>query len=141
MIIPAARRPIHELSMHPSPTHTQSHSRCHLPVDQEPPEPGNEHWDELFADLDMNHDGTLTKNEILKRLKTADDRLLKRFSSVLQLPQNLKRLDGSLNKFENMWKKMDVDDDKEVTLTEFRAYCSKFQKVRNATHGCCSLAS
>ena len=64
----------------------------------------------------MNHDGTLTKNEILKRLKTADDRLLKRFSSVLQLPQNLKRLDGSLNKFENMWKKMDVDDDKEVTL-------------------------
>ena len=33
-------------------------------------------------------------------------------------------------KFERMWKDMDVDSDKEVSLKEFRTYCRKFQMVR-----------
>ena len=78
----------------------------------------------------MDNSGTLTKQEILKRLKSADADLLERFSDILQLPRRLKRTDGSLRKFERMWKDMDVDSDKEVSLKEFRTYCRKFQMVR-----------
>ena len=60
-------------------------------------------WDALFKDLDSNHDGTLTKSEVMKRLRTADEDVLDRFSTTLRIPKKLQSKDGSLEKFEKMF--------------------------------------
>ena len=85
-----------------------------------------EEWDILFADLDIDNSGTLTKKEILQRLSTADDGLLDRFSDILRLPKKINWRDGTKAKFEKAWKEMDADSDKEVSLREFRLYCRQF---------------
>ena len=87
----------------------------------------NAEWDALFHDLDINHDGTLTKSEVLKRLRTSDDSLLERFSRILHLPKKLQSQDGSLAKFEKMFKQMDTDNDRRVTLKEFRDYVAELE--------------
>ena len=101
-----------------------------LPVQPKPPAPvaSTTDWNQLFTELDENHDGRLSQIEIIRRINEArkqDDRsFLARISKVLGLPDHVKQQDGSRDIFERVFQAMDQDEDKEITLDEFQRFCA-----------------
>ena len=110
-----------------SPVEPFSASR---PVQPKPPSTTD--WNQLFTELDKNHNGRLSQIEIIRRINEArkqDDRsFLARISKVLGLPDHVKQEDGSRDIFERVFQAMDQDEDKEITLDEFQRFCALHAK-------------
>ena len=75
---------------------------------------------EIFARADRNGDGSLTRSELILRLRKDAELAL-----LLQLPQRIG--DGERDVFETVFQGMDQDDDRAITSEEFVAYFLSFK--------------
>ena len=69
----------------------------------------------LYARLDRNHDGIITRAELIKSARADAD-----VRSALGLPQEIR--DGQRAQFESIFQGMDVDDSKGISFGEFAAF-------------------
>ena len=94
-------------------------------------------WDSLFHDLDRNHDGRLSQIELISRINYArkhnNRSFLERIRDVLGMPDHIVQEDGTRDVFEHIFQEMDQDQDKEITLAEFRTYVAKRFPEHHAT--------
>jgi hypothetical protein len=73
---------------------------------------------EIFARADRNNDGTLTRAELILRLRSDTE-----LAELLQLPARVG--DGDRDAFESVFQSMDVDDSRGVDVEEFVRHFSK----------------
>ena len=66
--------------------------------------------------------------------------MLERFYDVLDLKGPNRQRDNATKKFKKMFKEWDVDDDKEVTLAEFRKYFRERSEVRDSCSNLCTAS-
>ena len=70
----------------------------------------------IFARVDRNRDGSLTRSELIHRLRKDTE-----LAVLLGLPQRVQ--DDQRQVFEQVFQHMDQDDDRAITCDEFVEYC------------------
>ena len=70
-----------------------------------------------FGLIDKNGDGKLSRIEVIKALRNHE-----RVCKLLQLPQFIRQEDGTRDQFEAAFQRIDSDDSKDISLTEFENY-------------------
>jgi len=70
-----------------------------------------------FSLIDANGDGVLSRAEVIKACRASE-----RVRTLLGLPMTIRQEDGTLEAFEAVFQRLDVDDSKSITLDEFRHF-------------------
>ena len=85
---------------------------------------------EVFDKIDKNHDGSLTRAELIIRLRKDEE-----VATLLQvhLPQNMS--DAGREQFEAVFQGMDSNDDREVDAEEFIRFFARRHMERDAAGG------
>jgi len=71
---------------------------------------------DAFALMDVNHDGALSRIEVIKAVRTQQS-----VRDLLGLGPVLRQEDGSREQFEAIFQRLDADDSKTISLDEFMA--------------------
>ena len=74
----------------------------------------------MFDRSDKNHDGALTRAEIIKSLR-GDPKL----RALLVLPERVSTADATQKVFEGVFQQLDLNDDRRIEKEEFRKFCTK----------------
>lgn len=70
-----------------------------------------------FKMIDKNNDGTLSRIEVIKALRTQE-----KVSELLKLPHVIRQEDGTRDNFEVVFQAIDRDDSKSISMSEFEDY-------------------
>ena len=74
--------------------------------------------DHLFEQLDKDKNGTLSRIEVIKSLRSN-----KEVQALLRLPGRIRQEDGTRDAFESVFQAIDRDDSKSISKAEWHQYC------------------
>ena len=74
--------------------------------------------DHLFEQLDKDKNGTLSRIEVIKSLRSN-----KEVQALLRLPSRIRQEDGTRDAFESVFQAIDRDDSKSISKAEWHQYC------------------
>ena len=74
--------------------------------------------DHLFEQLDKDKNGTLSRIEVIKSLRSNEE-----VQALLRLPGRIRQEDGTRDAFESVFQAIDRDDSKSISRAEWHRYC------------------
>lgn len=79
---------------------------------------------EIFQKVDIDGDGSLNKRELIKVLRQNPE-----VAEFFGLPTHIRQEDGSRDRLESWFQKIDSDDSREITWPEFRDFHARGRRL------------